>query len=121
AAAQLPGGACGRPRTGTSGFGTGNLPARRRSPPAEFPAEIVAPCQRDDWPTGHVAHDIHPDETTVQARVKQPERDAGSRNGGRLVGEDRLDLAALRGENRRLREDLEILKRATVILATATR
>jgi transposase len=40
---------------------------------------------------------------------------------GRLTSEDRRELAELRRENRRLREDVEILKRATVIFATAAR
>jgi transposase len=47
-------------------------------------------------------------------------RDAGTRNDGELTSADQRELAELRRENRRLREDVEILKRATAIFATAT-
>jgi len=43
------------------------------------------------------------------------------RSDGGLTGVDRRELAELRQENRRLREDVEILKRATAIFAAATR
>lgn len=49
--------------------------------------------------------------------VRQAQVDAGERDG--LTSSDREELAALRRENRRLREDLEILKRA--FFATETR
>ena len=40
--------------------------------------------------------------------------------GGALISSDQRELAELRRENRRLRQDVEILKRATAIFATAT-
>ena len=45
----------------------------------------------------------------------------GARSNGQLTCADRRELAELRRENRRLREDVEILKRATAIFATAAR
>ncbi|GAA2921274.1 hypothetical protein GCM10010518_05150 [Kitasatospora cinereorecta] len=42
--------------------------------------------------------------------VKQADVDAGERNG--LTSSEREELAASRRENRRLREDAEVLKRA---------
>jgi transposase len=51
--------------------------------------------------------------------VKQAEVDAGERDG--LTTEDRQELVQLRRENRRLREDVEILKRATAFFAKETR
>jgi hypothetical protein len=48
----------------------------------------------------------------VREWVKQAERDAGTGDGG-LTGDERRELAELRRENRRLREDAGILKRAT--------
>lgn len=51
--------------------------------------------------------------------VKQAEVDTGERNG--LTSREREELAALRRENRRLREDADILKRATAFFAKETR
>jgi transposase len=53
--------------------------------------------------------------------VKQAERDAGTRQDGGLTSTERRELAELRTENRRLREDVEILKRATAFFAKETR
>ena len=53
--------------------------------------------------------------------VKQAERDAGTSSDGGLTSAERKELAQLRSENRRLREDVEILKRATAFFAKETR
>ena len=53
--------------------------------------------------------------------VKQDERDAGTRHDGGLTSSERAELVQPRRENRRLREDVEILKRATAFFATETR
>ena len=68
---------------------------------------------------GQVARDFDLTETAVRAWVKQAEIDAGERPG--LTTEEREELARLRRENRQLREDVEILKRATVFFAKETR
>ena len=52
--------------------------------------------------------------------VGQADIDAGNRSDG-LTTAEREELAALRRENRRLREDVEILKRATAFFVTETR
>ena len=59
-------------------------------------------------------------ETAVREWVKQAERDAGSADDG-LSTDERAELAELRRENRRLREDVDILKRATAFFAKETR
>ena len=53
--------------------------------------------------------------------VKQAGRDAGTRQDGGLTSAERKELAELRRENRRLREDVEVLKRATAFFAKETR
>ena len=53
--------------------------------------------------------------------MKQAGRDAGTVSDGGLTTGERKELAQLRRENRRLREDVEILKRATAIFAGETR
>src|SRR5438034_10505188 len=96
-------------------------PRARRSFTLEFKAEIVELCGRGDRSIGQVARELDLTETAVRAWVRQAERDAGSRGDGGLTSAERQELSALRRENRRLREDLEILKRATSFFAKETR
>jgi transposase len=96
-------------------------PRARRSFTPEFKAEIVELCQRGDRSIGQVTRDFDLTETAVRAWVRQAEQDAGSRGDGGLTSAERQELAALRRENRRLRGDVEILKRATAFFAKETR
>ena len=91
----------------------------RRSFTAEFKAEIVELCRRGDRSIGRVAHDFDLTETAVRAWVNQAAVDAGERDG--ITTEEREELTRLRRENRRLREDVEVLKRATAFFAKETR
>jgi transposase len=68
-------------------------------------------CQQGDRSIGQVAKDFDLTETAVREWVRQAELDAGYRDDG-LTSDERAELAAVRRENRRLREDVEILKRA---------
>jgi len=96
-------------------------PRQRRSFTPEFKAEIVELCQRGDRSVGQVARDFDLTETAVREWLKQAERDAGTRRDGGLTTDERSELAQLRRENRTLREDVEILKRATAFFAKETR
>jgi transposase len=93
----------------------------RRSFTPEFKAEIVELCQRGDRSVGQVARDFDLTETAVREWVKQAGRDAGTRVDGGLTSAERQELTELRRECRRLREDVEILKRATAFFAKETR
>ena len=95
-------------------------PRPRRSFTPEFKAEIVELCRQGERTVGQVAKDFDLTETAVRAWVKQAELDSGVRTDG-LTSTEREELAQLRRENRRLREDVEILKRATVFFAKETR
>ena len=94
-------------------------PRPRRSFTPEFKAEIVERCRAGDRTIGQVARDFDLTETAVRAWVNQAEIDAGEREG--LTSDEREELARLRRENRPLREDVEILKRATAFFAKETR
>ena len=94
-------------------------PRPRRSFTPEFKAEIVEHCRRGDRSIGQVARDFDLTETAVREWVRQAEVDAGERDG--LTTEERQELTKLRRENRRLQEDVEILKRATAFFAKETR
>ena len=78
-------------------------------------------CQRGDRWIGRVARDFDLTETAVREWVRQAERAAESRGDGGLTSDERAELARLRRENRRLREDVDILKRATAFFAKETR
>jgi transposase len=101
--------------------GMGKKPRRRRAFTPEFKAEIVELCQRGDRSVGQVAKDFDLTETAVREWVKQAERDAGTRDDGGLTSDERRELAELRKENRRLGEDVGILKRATAFFVRETR
>jgi transposase len=96
-------------------------PRQRRSFTPEFKSEIVELCQRGDRSVGQVAKDFDLTETAVREWVRQAERDAGTRHDGGLTTDERQELVQLRRECRRLREDVEILKRATAFFAKETR
>ena len=92
----------------------------RRSFTAEFKAEIVELCRRGERSVGQIAKDFDLTETAVRAWVKQAEIDTGARADG-LSSDERDELARLRRENRRLCDDVDILKRATAFFAKETR
>ena len=94
-------------------------PRPRRSFTKEFKADIVEQCRKGDRSIGQVARDFDLTETSVRDWVKQADIDDGNRDG--LTTDEREELAQLRRENRRLREDVEILRRATAFFAKETR
>ena len=87
-------------------------PRARRAITPEFKAEIVGLCQAGDRSVRQVARDFDLTETAVRTWTKQAEVDAGTRTDG-LTSDETAELRALRAENRRLQQDVDILKRAT--------
>uniref|UniRef100_A0AAU3IAH9 Transposase n=1 Tax=Streptomyces sp. NBC_01393 TaxID=2903851 RepID=A0AAU3IAH9_9ACTN len=94
-------------------------PRPRRSFTPEFKAGTVELRRRGDRSVGQVAKDFDLTETAVRLWIGQAETDAGERDG--LTSSEREELAALRRENRRLREDVEVLERAMAFFAEETR
>jgi len=91
----------------------------RRSFTPEFKADIVERCRRCDRSIGQVARDFDLTETAVRVWVRQAEVDSCERDG--LTTEERRELSELRRQNRRLKEDVDILRRATAFFAKETR
>jgi transposase len=91
----------------------------RRSFTKEFKAEVVALVGQPGNTAAGVARDLDLTETAVREWVKQADIDDGQRDG--LTTAERAELAQLRRENRRLQQDVEILKRATAFFAKETR
>jgi transposase len=86
----------------------------------EFKAEMVEVYRSGDRSIGQLARDFDLTETALRDWIKQADIDSGVRSDG-LTSDERAELARLRRENRRLQQDVEILKRATALFATETR
>lgn len=91
----------------------------RRAFTAEDKAEVVELCRSSGKTIGAVARDLGLTETSVRRWVAQADIDSGRRDG--LTTTDREEFARLRKEIRVLREERDILKRATVFFAAETR
>jgi transposase len=115
---QLPGDVPARP-PGRWGSGMGNSHRCRPRPVRESHAEIVGLRRPDNGAGGPAAQDAGAAQKPVRAWTNKPGPDAEVGSGGGLSCADRRELVELRRENRRLRDDLETLKRATAILANA--
>ena len=92
---------------------------RRRSFSPEFKAEVVELCRQPGLNPSSVAAELGLTETAVRRWVNQAEVDSSDRVG--LTSAEREELSALRRENRTLREEREILKRAVGFFARETR
>ncbi len=92
---------------------------RRRSLSPEFKAEVVELCRQPGRNPASVSAELDLTETAVRRRVAQADVDAGVRPG--LSSTEREELAALRRENRTLREERDILKRAVGFFASVSR
>jgi transposase len=117
--ARPPNGAPARLPLTVWGLGAVNNHLRQRSSTGTY--KVVDLCQRGDGPAGQLRKDRDPTATAVQAWLDLAGRDAGTCHDGGLTSAEWGEMAELRRENRRLREDVEILKRAAVIFAAATR
>jgi transposase len=91
----------------------------RRSFSKEFKAEVVDLVRQPGNTAASVARDLDLTETAVREWVRQADVDDGRRDG--LTSDERAELARLRKENRVLREERDILKRATAFFARETR
>jgi len=95
-------------------------------PPTDVPARLPSPgCgldgedtpQRRDWFTAVSTGG----EMAARAPASQAGPGVATGDDGGLTGAERRELAQLRRENRRLREGVEMLQRATAIVAAVTR
>jgi transposase len=91
----------------------------RRFFPGEYKAEVVELIRTTGKTVGRVARELDLTETAVREWVKRADLDAGRRTDGLMTGE-REELRRLRRENRDLREEREILRKAAVFFARET-
>ena len=96
------------------------MPRRYTSPyPPDFRTEAVRLIREGQQPIARVAKDLGVSTESLRHWVKQADRDEGRRTDG-LTTEERHELVRLRRENRVLREEREILKKAAAFFATET-
>jgi transposase len=91
----------------------------RRFFPGEYKAEVVELIRTTGKTVGRVARELDLTETAVREWVKRADLDAGRRTDGLTTGE-REELRRLRRENRDLREEREVLRKAAVFFARET-
>ena len=94
---------------------------KRRAFTGEFKQEVVQLCRSGDRSVGQVCRDLDLTETAVRAWIRQAEVDQGDGPAGALISVERQELARLRRENRVLREEREILKKAAAFFAKENR
>jgi len=93
---------------------------KRRSFTPEYKAEVVKLARTSGRSPGQIARELDLTETAVRAWVKQAEVDAGGGSSGALTTSEREELAMLRRENKTLKMEREILKKATAFFAKET-
>jgi transposase len=110
----------GDPETGGNSLRKELTMPRSRPPyPREFREEAVRLVRSSGRPIAQIARELGIAHGTLSAWVKQAELDAGLRNDG-LTTAEREELRRLRRENRILREEREILKKAAAFFARET-
>ena len=89
----------------------------RRKFSAEFKAETVRLVRDSGRPVRAIARELDLTETALRQWVRQAEVDAGRGPVGALTSSEREELALLRRDNKRLRMERDILKKATAFFA----
>jgi transposase len=91
------------------------MPNTHNRYPEEFKKKLVALAREGRTPQ-ELARQFEPSAQAIRNWVAQADRDEGKRQDGLTTGE-REELARLRRENERLREEREILKKAAAWFA----
>ena len=94
------------------------MPKSRPPYPAAFRQQMVELVRSGRTP-GELAREFEPSAEAIRNWVAQADRDAGKRSDG-LRTEEHEEIRRLRRENRQLREEREILAKATAWFARET-
>lgn len=92
---------------------------QRRAFTPEFKTEVVALVRQGERSLPAICREMDLSETAVRRWAEQAAVDAGDKDG--LTTEEREELRRLRRENRVLRDERDILKRAATFFAMETR
>ena len=94
------------------------MPRTRPPYPPEFRAEAIRLVKTSGDSIRQVAKDLGISDQTLRNWVAQDDVDGSRKNG--LTSDERVRLRELERENRRLREEREILRKAAAFFATET-
>ena len=95
------------------------MPNTRPPYPPEFRQQILELVKAGRTPND-LAREFEPSGETIRQWVKQAELAAGERQDG-LTSTEKAELARLRKENKRLKQEREILKKAAAWFAQETK
>lgn len=91
------------------------MPPTRPAYPPEFREEAVRLMRSSGKPLAQISRELDVAEQTLRNWRKQEEIDQGEREG--LTTDEKEELAKLRRENKVLKQEKEILRKATVFFA----
>ncbi len=94
------------------------MPRSRPPYPEDFRAEAIRLVATSGDSVAQIAKDLGISDQTLRNWVAQADVDAGKRPS--LGSEERTELGALRKENRKLREEREILRKVAAFFAGET-
>ena len=94
------------------------MPKTRPPYPPEFREQIVELARSGSTIAG-LAREFEPSEQTIRNWIKQADLDDGVRSDG-ATSEEKEELRQLRRENRRLKQERDILAKATAWFAKET-
>lgn len=94
------------------------MPRGRPPYPPEFRAEAVRLARQSDQSMRQIAQDLGIANESLRRWVIQADVDAGTAEG--LTSDERAELTRLRRENRTLRTEREILRKAAAFFAKET-
>ena len=94
------------------------MPKSRPPYPAEFREQMIALVRTGRTPES-LSREFEPSAQTIQNWVQQADRDEGRRDDG-LTSAEREELRRLRRDNKRLRQEREILAKAAAWFARET-
>lgn len=91
------------------------MPPTRPAYPPEFREEAVRLMRSSGKPLAQISRELDVSKQTLRNWRKQEEIDQGEREG--LTTDEKEELAKLRRENKVLKQEKEILRKATVFFA----